>query len=453
MTSENTSLDQLIEREPLGRLQYALIAMVSAAIIVDGFDIQVIAFVGPVLLTEWGLTRPELGPVISAALIGMAIGALLGGRLGDRWGRRRTLILSTTFFGTLTLLTAFASNVTELTLMRLVTGMGFGAVLPNATALVAEWMPSRLRSHTISLMIIGVPVGGMLGAAVASTLISNYGWQACFVAGGLLGLMVAAVAFFALPESLRFLVQRAPDSKVIAGLLNRAFGAGRFSDSGTFTVSEEVGRAGWSEIFSFQHRRVTLGLALAFVTNLLVFYGLANWLPTLLTSVGVGLDAAIRAVFYLNLWGLPGAVAGAVLVSRAGSRPGLLIIIFGAIAASVALGVLVHEGKVEGLPMIVALSATGTCIGGLQAALYALAASAYPTSCRSTGIGFASGVGRLGPILSGFGGALVLALPDGQYMFFSGVVAALLLTVVGVLIVDRQTPPARVQTSVARRTT
>lgn len=103
--------------------------------------------------------------------------------------------------------------------------------------------------------------------------------------------------------------------------------------------------------------------------------------------------------------------------------------------------------------MIVALSATGTCIGGLQAALYALAASAYPTSCRSTGIGFASGVGRLGPILSGFGGALVLALPDGQYMFFSGVVAALLLTVVGVLIVDRQTPPARVQTSVARRTT
>ena len=439
--SSVTTVDEVIEREPFGRLQLMLVALISGAVIVDGFDIQAIAFIGPVLLKEWGLTRADLGPVITAALIGMVIGTPLGGRLGDRLGRRSALILSTAFFGLTTLVAALAADVNQLAVMRFISGLGFGALLPNATALVAEWMPSRFRSQAISLMIVGVPIGGMLGAAASPWLVENFGWRSCFVVGGTLGLLMAAALVVALPESLRFITKRSPNRKALVKLLNRAFGSGRFSESDAFYISE-LPRTSWSEIFVPQRLRATVGLSLAFFANLLAYYAFVSWMPTLLTSMGVQFEVALRGAFFFNLWGLPGALAGAALVWWRGSRFGLLVLLTSGILMGGILGFIINSPPIEPLSLMVALSIAGASVAGVQAGLYALSAAAYATHCRSTGVGFVSGIGRLGPVVSGLGGAFVLALSEGHTMFFICIVMTLLAAASGVLIVDRHTRPA-----------
>lgn len=439
-------IDELVEREPLGRVQYLTLALVSLAVIVDGFDIQAIAFAGPALLAEWGLSKAELGTAVAAALVGMAVGAPLGGMIGDRIGRRAAIILSVFFFSAMTLAAASAQSMQQLTMLRLAGGLGFGAMLPNAAALIAEWTPSRARSHAISLMIIGIPLGGMLAAALSSWLIADHGWRACFVAGGALGLIAALLLLLLLPESLRFLAARKERRARLAALLVRAFPAAAIDPGADFCIDEPPSKAGLAGLFAPGHRRVTTGLVLAFFANLAVSYAFFNWVPTMLVSMGLPMEAAIRGAFHYNLWGLAGALLGATVIALLGSRAGLLLIVGTAVAVSGAMGVWILTGAIDETGVIVGLALAGTCISGLQAALYALAATAYPTNCRSSGVGFAGGAGRLGAIASAFGGAAVLALPDGAGLFFAMVTGLLLLAGAAILIVDRHSAP------VARRT-
>jgi AAHS family 4-hydroxybenzoate transporter-like MFS transporter len=434
-----TKIGEVIDRERLGGLQVLVLVLTSLAIIIDGFDIQAIAFAGPVILQEWGLTKAELGPAIAAALIGMAAGAPFGGALGDKIGRRATIIFSALFFGAATIATAFSPNLTALIVLRFVSGLGFGALLPNATALLAEWMPSRYRAPAIGLMIIGVPIGGMIGAAVAQWLIPAYGWRACFIVGGALGVVLAGVLAIGLPESLRFLLRREGSSPAVTRLLERAFG--RNKALGEVVPDDEPRKPRWSEVMTPEHLRVTVGLSLAFFANLAVTYAFFNWVPTMLTSMGMPLQVALRGALYFNLWGLAGALAGAILINWLGSRVGLLLVLGGAIVVAGTMGYIINTGVPTEASMIIGLSAAGTLVSGLQACLYSLAASAYPTTCRSAGIGVVAGIGRLGSIASAFLGGAILSLPAGQAVFFVIVAGVLVLAVVGVLVVNRHAPP------------
>lgn len=433
------NVSQVIEEEPFGRIQILVLVLISAAVIVDGFDIQMIAFVSPVLIEEWGISRGELAPAISAALAGMIIGAPVGGWLGDRFGRRLAAIFSTFFFGVTTFPVAFADNVSQLAVLRFITGIGFGALLPNATAMIAEWIPSRARSYAISLMIIGIPVGGMLGAATSSWLIAAFGWQACFIAGGILGLLLSGILFFMLPESPKFLTMSSEAGRAVAPLLNRAFGIGRFPAAAVYE-SGEGPRGTWSDIFAPRHRRVTIGIAIAFFASLLVFYGFANWIPSILTSLGMPLSTALQGAMFFNLWGLAGAVGVAALVSRVGSRVGLLLVLGCGILATVGVILAITAADTHTLPIFIALSVAGAVLAGLQVGLYSLAAGAYPTDCRSTGVGFAAGIGRIGPIVSAYAGGLMLDLANGNLLFFCAIIAALLVAAVGVTLVNFHTP-------------
>jgi AAHS family 4-hydroxybenzoate transporter-like MFS transporter len=436
-----TKIGEVIDRERLGGLQVLVLVLTSLAIIIDGFDIQAIAFAGPVILKEWGLSKAQLGPAIAAALIGMAIGGPFGGALGDKFGRRLTIILSALFFGAATIATAFSPNLTALIVLRFVSGLGFGALLPNATALLAEWMPTRYRAPAIGLMIIGVPIGGMIGAAVAQWLIPAYGWRACFLVGGALGVGLAGVLAIGLPESLRFLLRREGASPAVMRLVASAFGQSRVPAD--LSPDDEPRKPHWSEVMTPEHLRVTIGLSIAFFANLAVAYAFFNWVPTMLTSMGMPLEVALRGALYFNLWGLFGALAGAVLINWLGSRVGLLLVLGGAIVVAVVMGYTINAGVPSAGAMIIGLSAAGTFISGLQACLYALAAAAYPTTCRSAGIGVVAGIGRLGSIASAFLGGAILSLQAGQAVFFVVVAAVLVLAVVGVLVVNRHAPPAR----------
>ncbi len=434
------NVTEVIEAERVGLMQVRVLLLTMLAIIVDGFDIQAIAFAGPVLLAEWGLTKADLAPAIAAALVGMALGAPLGGIIGDKLGRRMAIIASAVFFGAATIAASMAPDLTSLTIMRLIGGLGFGAMLPNAAALLAEWMPARFRGHAVSLMVIGVPLGGMAGAAVSRWLIPDYGWRSVFAVGGTLGLIVGVLLLLLLPESLRFLVNRGGDSSRTERLLTRAFPARSFSGS-TFAVEAAAAKAGWRDVFTRHHVRVSIGLSLAFFSGLMVFYCFSNWVPTILTSMGMPLDVAIRGSFYYNMWSLAGAIGGGLLIAWKGSRTGLLLILGCALIVTVVMAYQILTGQPSELAVMIGLSCAGASISGLQAALYGLAASAYPTNCRSTGVGLVAGIGRLGSITSAFAVGLILGLPGGNGLFFVLVAGVLLIASAGILIVNRHSSP------------
>lgn len=418
-----------------------LVTLCSVAILVlDGFDIQIIGFAAPALTQEFGIERKALGPVLAAAILGMALGAFAGGPVGDRFGRRPALLASTTFFGIGTLVAASSPTLAWLTLWRLVTGLGLGAALPNATALIAEFAPPRWRSQAISSVIVGVPVGGMIGAAIASEVVPAYGWRALFVIGAALPLVSAVVMYFILPESARFLTTRRERHGELAALLgridrNRSYAA----DDGYELNAAIVQSGGVRALFSRELARDTIAAWLVFATNIFAVYAFFNWAPVVLTSFGLDIATAVRAAFVYNLAGVIGSFGNAWVISHFGSRWPLAALAALASASLFYLAQLPVGGPdpIAVLPSLMAgIAVAGFTINAVQVGMYAVAAHIYPTICRSSGVGWALGAGRLGGILSSLVGGLLLAQGGGRG-FFGGIALVLVVTFAGLLMIRR----------------
>ncbi len=413
----------------------------------DGFDIQAVAFVAPGLLTQWGITRVALGPVLAAGLVGMAAGSVLLGPLGDRIGRRAAMASSLMLVAAGSMISTFASDPGELALYRFMTGLGIGGSIPSATALMMEFAPLRTRNLAVSITVVGVPIGGVLGAEVAARLLPSFGWQAVFVAGAILPAGLGLAIWLLMPESPKFLARRPARSAELAGMLNRLVGAARFSASDRFVIAEPATErgAGLAALLAASYRRDTILLWLAFFMSLLSVYSFFNWLPTVLTGVGLPITAALRGSLVFNLGGVIGALIMATCMTRFGSKP--VIVAFGltAVALTLALGGVINasNGESSMVPLLSMMLVTGVAALGVQVGLYALAAYVYPTACRASGVGAAVGVGRTGGIVSSFAGATALAIGDGTTAFFVGICAVLAATTICVAFVTRHMPPAR----------
>lgn len=420
----------------VGSFHWRLMALVGGIILLDGFDIQLAAFAGPAILAEWGLGASALAPAMAAALVGMAIGTGVGGAMGDRIGRRPALIGSVIWFGLLAMLTGLADNMTQLVALRLLTGIGLGAAVPNATALVAEWMPPRQRSYAVTAIIVAVPCGGMLGAALASWLIPAHGWRAAFAVGGLLPILIAGAMLRGLPESPLFLARIGQPAERIAALLARA--GARFAPGSSFSAPEAV--PGGGRVYAGAQLRSALGLGLAFFASMLALYGCLSWIPVLLSNAGFPLDQAIRGSMIFNLCGVIASFAAAWATPRLGSRTTLFAACGGALVAVTTWGLLLAEPGASNAMILLGVGGAGAGVLAMQVMLFGLAAHVFPVACRSAGIGYSASVGRIGAIMSAFGAGIVLGLPGGQTLYFTLIGLAIVVTVIGVALVDRHIP-------------
>ena len=410
-----------IDQQPVGGFQIKLLLTCAAVLFLDGFDTQAIGYVAPALAKEWGLTKAALGPVFSAGLFGLMIGALVFGPLADRIGRKKIIILSTLAFGIGTLATAFINDVNTLLLVRFLTGLGLGGAMPNAVAMTSEFSPHRRRATMVMIMFCGFSIGAALGGLLAAALIPQFGWRSVFIVGGVAPLLLVPILALRLPESVRFLALTGQANARVAELLASINPKAAFGPATRFVV-HELGLAGMPVLHLFKEGRTlpTLLLWVVFFMSLLDLYFLSNWLPTVLNDLGASVSSAAVIGSMLQVGGVVGTFALGSVIDRFSFRA-LALVYFAAVFAVGAIGQLGHSVAL----VTMAIFAAGFCIVGGQIAANALTAGFYPTSVRSTGVGWALGIGRIGSIIGPLvGGALLTAKWSTGSVFMAAATAA-----------------------------
>ncbi|HAZ53844.1 MAG TPA: aromatic acid/H+ symport family MFS transporter [Franconibacter helveticus] len=405
MTNKTTTdIQTFINEHPFSRYQWMILVLCFITVALDGFDTAIIGFIASDLVQEWGVQKSALGPVMSAALVGLAFGALTAGPMADRIGRKKVLVLSILVFGGFSLLTAFATSLNQLALLRFLTGLGLGAAMPNAATLMSEYAPERKRALLVNLMFVGFPIGSSLGGFISAWLIPHYGWQSVLVLGGVMPLMLAVVLIFLLPESARYLVVHNKSQTHIAAILRRIAPLPEQSRIVLNEPGQVKEKSALGVIFSPRYLVGTLMLCLTYFMGLLIFYLLTSWLPLLIRETGASLSQAsiITALFPLG-GGIGVLIIGALMdklnpnkvVAVGYLLTGLFVCLVGFSTSSLLL-------------MGVMVFIAGTIMNGAQSSMPALAAGFYPTQGRATGVAWMLGLGRFGGILGAFSGAFLM---------------------------------------------
>ena len=416
---KTVNVGQLIDEGPWSGYQKLLILGAALTIILDGIDNQLLGNAIPTLMREWSLPRAAFATALATGPFGMMVGGILGGILGDRVGRRTALLMSVIAFAALTLAIAFAGNVTLLAVLRFFAGLGLGGAMPNAAALASEYVPRRQRPFAVTLTIVCIPLGGTLAALLSGQILPRFGWRALFVFGGIIPIVLAIVLFKILPESPRFLASRRDEWPALVRMLRKC---GHDIDPGTAFVDAGSGektqsRAPMRKLFVPELRRDTIGLFGSFFFCLLANYVGILWIVAMLTGAGFAQVDASNALAAFNFGGVAGAILGALVIQRLGSRITMLGMSGIAVASALVMAVMPPDPQ-RAFGLIAMFAVTGGLLNAVQTTMYALAAHVYPTEIRATGVGTAVAVGRIGNVLASYVGSFALDI-GGVPAYFS----------------------------------
>lgn len=418
--------------------QKLLIFGTALTIILDGVDNQLLPNALPRMMKDWGLPREAFLTALSSGPFGMMIGGALGGYFGDRIGRRNALLGSVLTFAVITLALAWVETVGQLAILRFLAGVGLGGAMPNAAVLASEYVPRRQRPFAVTLTIVCIPLGGVLAARMAGEIIPSYGWQPLFIAGGVVPILLAVLLFFVLPESPRYLASRRQRWPELTRMLRRM--GHDVPDDVVYVEHEGIARdtvtrdavrsrASIGELFAPTYLRDTIALCLSFFFCLMVNYIGILLIPVVFTGAGFEQAAANRVLEYFNYGGVAGAVIGALIIQRLGSRAAML----GMSAVAVVVGLALAQMTLSA-PASVSLMALmilgGALLNGVQTTMYALAAQVYPSEIRGTGVGTAVAFGRIGNVLAAWAGnrALSLGGTPGYFTSWSITMGIVLMT-------------------------
>lgn len=420
----------VIDNARFSRYHWSILFWTALIIIFDGYDLVIYGVVLPKLMAEWGLSPLEAGSLGSYALFGMMFGAMAFGSLSDKIGRKRVIAICVAIFSLMTFLNGFVTNTVEFGLCRFIAGLGIGGVMPNVVALMTEYAPKKMRSMLVAIMFSGYSVGGMLSAAMGIWLIPLWGWPAVFFVAIIPLLMLPVIMRF-LPESPAFLFskKRYADLGVVLERLDPTFKA-QADSTYTHSTNETGHHVPFIALFKNGRGLSTVMFWTSFFMCLLMVYALGSWLPKLMIKMGYELGSSLMFLLVLNFGAIFGAVGGGWLADKLNPRR-VLTTFF--VIAALSIGMLGFKSHVVVLNLLVALAGATTI--GTQILLYAYVAQFYPSTIRSTGIGWASGIGRTGaicgPILGGALMSMNLSLDLNFYAFaIPGVIAAIAISFV-----------------------
>lgn len=399
---------RVIDARRLGPFNYRLIALSWLITVFDGFDMMMISFTAPWMRDELSLTKPMLGNVFSSGLLGMMIGGFVLAWVGDRHGRRQTITWAAVAFGLLTAATAMARSYEALLVLRFLDGFAIGGMLPLAWALNIEYVPARLRSTVVTVIMMGYSLGTALAGPVTVWLAPRFGWEGVFVFGGGATLLIALGLFAWLPESIRFLVARGLRPEQVATTLNRIDPALAASPADRFVLGDEAAAPARSfavsQLFAGDLRWITPLLWLGYIASTLAVYFKANWGPIVYEDMHFSRDTA---AYVSSLSGMLGAVLGLALMRFTDRKGALAVAVYPALAAPVLL--LIGLAPLDAKAFLVLSIVSTSLVGGAHFGILSIAGIYYPTAIRANGSGWATSVAKIGGIAGPIIGGLVLA--------------------------------------------
>jgi AAHS family benzoate transporter-like MFS transporter len=420
---EKVNINETIDNAKFSLFHWKVLVWCLLIIIFDGYDLVIYGVALPLLMQQWSLTAVQAGLLASAALFGMMFGAMIFGTLSDRLGRKKTIMICVTLFSGFTFLGAFATNPVEFAILRFIAGLGIGGVMPNVVALMTEYAPKKIRSTLVAIMFSGYAIGGMTSALLGAWLVKDMGWQIMFLIAGIPLLMLPIIWKF-LPESLAFLIKSGKEEQA-KQIINKLLPTRDIHQNTQLVFNENIHHeAPVKALFQDGRAFSTFMFWIAFFMCLLMVYALGSWLPKLMLQAGYSLGASMLFLFSLNIGGMVGAIGGGALADRFHLKPVITSMFVIGAAALILLG---FNSPQIVLYSLIALAGAATI--GSQILLYTFVAQFYPTTVRSTGMGWASGIGRIGAIIGPVltGALLTFELPH-QMNFLAiaipGVIAA-----------------------------
>jgi len=431
-------LDRVLDFTKVTAFQSTIIGLCALMAMIDGMDTQAIGMVAPAIASDWQVPAAAFGPVFGSSLFSGLIGALVVGQAGDRFGRKPVLIFSVLVLALGSLATPFTHSIPALLIVRLVTGFGLGGALPIIISITSEFSPKRLRLNIVALMYCGFPFGSVLGGVLAAQLIPRFGWASIFYIGGVVPLILLPAFALIMPESISFLASTGKRNEVEA--LSRRLGLQL--DDLTMVQSNPPARATVRRLFAEGRAIGTLFLWTTLFLSLLLTVFLVSWMPLVTHHAGLGIKSAVLGVAALNLGGIVGCfLIGWISKHFRSIVPIAVAYALGGAAVGL-IGLVVQSGQ-----MLLAVSfVAGILTVGSQMCAVSLSASYYESALRSTGVGWALGLGRAGAIIGPVIGGVLIAQHVATPTLFLIAGAASLgasAAVFGIARISRRTNPTQ----------
>ena len=441
----------IIAKSPMTTMQVLIVGITIALNALDGFDVLSISFASPGIAAEWKIDRALLGFVLSMELIGMALGSIFLGSLADRIGRRPTVLGCLVVMATGMLMVTTSTGVlgsvvmpiigplagwfgytvdvrlADLSMWRIVTGLGIGGMLAAINAVVAEFSNTHRRDLNVAIMSIGYPVGAALGGFITSTGLSLAQWRSVFYFGATVTVVMMPIVYFLMPESIHWLARKQPDGALekINRTLKRL---GHQTVDALPAVSAASRKLSTNEIFKPGLLATTVLVTMAYFFHITTFYYIVKWVPKIVVDMGFKPSSAGYVLSWLNVGGATGGTVLGLLSLRYGVKPlTITVMVLSTIAVT-----LFGRSPADLTKLTLICMVAGFCTNASITGMYAIFAKAFPTHVRASGTGFAVGVGRggsvLAPIIAGFLFAANFSLPTVSLLMGLGsLVAALVL--------------------------
>ncbi|NHN36381.1 MFS transporter [Pseudomaricurvus alcaniphilus] len=404
-TEDINIIREVIDHGPVVPTQILVVVIALLLNMLDGFDVTAMAFTAHSIGEQLGISPDQLGIVFSVALAGMMIGAMFIAPISDVIGRRNMILICVTAIGTSMYVTGYAVSLWQLVVLRLITGLGVGGMLASLAAITAEYTPEKYRSLAVVSVTAGYPLGAMLGGFIAAPLIPAFGWESVFFAGGAATLAMVIAVYFLMPESLQYLATKQPANALhnFNAVLKR-LGRTPIAALPAIDPRKHGDKANVLSLLTEARRGKTINLWLTFFFCFICLYFLMSWIPKLVVNAGLSETQGVYAAVAFN----GGAVVGIVCLGYMATRIGLSALI-GTFLSTSALGMIIFAFADGVDNLILYLLVIGFLLQGGFTGLYAVAAKIYPTELRSTGVGWAIGLGRFGAVVGPYIGGIMIA--------------------------------------------
>lgn len=391
------SITRVIDAAELRAVHWKVIIVAAVGLLFDGFDFQATAYAAPLIRNEWHLDPKVLGGLISAGFFGLFFGSVGASYLADLIGRKTAFVVCVLLYSVFTAAAAFAPDFQWFIVMRFLTGIGLGGVVPIAAAWVMEFMPARRRAVISAAVISCFLLGWIVASAAALFVIPTYGWRAFFFLGALPAVLAMFLIFWG-AESPMWLVSRGRRQEAYA-VLKQIAPQATYEDCYLPTAAGQ--KANWLRLFSLEWLRPSIIIGLFFFLIATVSAGITQWLPTLLVNRGITLENTYLYSLVVSIGPMVGSIVMGALLDVIGRRLAFILFWCGASASIVMFAFATHPAGVMllGFCLTFFAIATYTCLDVLTGEM-------YPTELRASAIGWGLGMSRLGgafgPVLGGY---------------------------------------------------